>query len=98
LIKREKDLKPLLERHKKENSKPETELLKTDREIKNSPELKKRKSNMSSNTTWRPSEMLRQHKKKPLTTRSSKNWLPRLDPLRKETSISKKESYNLIPT
>jgi hypothetical protein len=48
LIKREKELKPLLEKHKKENSKPETEPLKTDREIKNSPELKKKKSNMSS--------------------------------------------------
>ena len=48
LIKREKELNRLLEKHKKENSKPETEPLKTDREIKNSPELKKRKSNMSS--------------------------------------------------
>lgn len=45
-----------------------------------------------------PSGRRRKNKKKPLTTRSTKNLLPRLDPLRKETSISKIDSYNLIPT
>jgi hypothetical protein len=92
------ELNKLFVNNKKENSKPETEPLKTDRETKNPPEMKEVILIMSWNKTWRLSDKLRRNKKKLLIEMSTHNWPHTLERWRAETKISKLDSSKLNPT
>ena len=95
---RKKELKQLFGNNKKENSKPETEPLKTDRETKNPPDMKEVILIMRWNKTIRLSNKLRLIKKKLLIEMSTHNWPHTLERWRAETKISKLDSSKLNPT